>query len=164
SMSVTSDGAVSAARGVLARQAESLLLILIALWAGALWTVGFVVAPALFQLLPERALAGSVAGYLFQSVHWIAVVAGGYALLFALLRHGRQTFSLGVVWLVLVMLAIVAIGALGIQSIIADLRSGIAIDPVLRERFAMWHGVSSALYALSSVLAVVLVVKARKFF
>ena len=40
------------------RQAESLLLILVTLWAGALWTVGFVVAPALFKLIPDRAMAG----------------------------------------------------------------------------------------------------------
>lgn len=149
-------------RGLFARQTANLLVLLVTLWAGALWTVGFVVAPALFAMLPDRALAGTVAGHLFQSVHWIAVVAGGYVLLFALLRHGRDALRNGAVWLVVAMLAIVAIGALGIQPLIADLRGGMATAPELRERFAMWHGISSALYALSSVLAVVLVLRIRR--
>jgi hypothetical protein len=149
-------------RSVISRQAESLLLILVALWAGALWTTGFVVAPALFQLIPERALAGSIAGHLFQSVHWIAVVAGSYILLFALARHGRAALRQGVVWLVVAMLAIVAVGALGIQPHIAALRVGMAADAALQQRFALWHGISSALYALSSALAVVLVVRVRR--
>ncbi|MBA4741991.1 MAG: DUF4149 domain-containing protein [Azoarcus sp.] len=161
-MSVTSEAPGNIARGLLARQAGNLLLILVTLWAGALWTVGFVVAPTLFELLPERALAGAVAGYLFTSVHWIAAVAGGYVLAFALVRHGRAALRSGVVWLVVAMLAIVAIGALGIQPMIADLRSGIADDATLRDRFALWHGVSSALYALTCVLAVVLVLRVRR--
>jgi len=161
-MSATSEGAGGTARGILARQAANLLLILVTLWAGALWTVGFVVAPALFELLPERSLAGTVAGHLFTSVHWIAVVAGGYALIFALARHGRAALRASAVWLVIAMLAIVAIGALGIQPMIADMRSGIADDAALRDRFALWHGVSSALYALTSVLAVVLVLRVRR--
>lgn len=164
STSATSDGLTATARGLLARQAEALLLILVTLWAGALWTVGFLVAPTLFQWIPERALAGSIAGNLFASVHWIAVVAGAYVLSFALVRHGRAAARHGVVWLVVAMLVIVAVGALGIQPHIAELRNSMLADASLRERFAMWHGISSALYALSSVLAVVLVVKVRRLF
>jgi hypothetical protein len=150
-------------RSLIAGQAEGLLLILVALWAGALWTVGFIVAPALFQLIPERALAGSIAGQLFNSVHWVAVIAGGYVLLFAMMRHRREAVRRGTVWLVVAMLAIVAIGALGIQPHIAELRAAsMAGDAALYDRFRMWHGVSSALYVLSSMLAVVLVVKVRR--
>lgn len=161
-MSGISNSPGRVARNILLRQSENLLLILVAFWVGALWTTGFIVAPALFQLLPERELAGNVAGHLFQAVHWIAVVAGGYVLLFALLRHGQAAFRKGAVWLVLSMLVIVAVGALGLQPIIAELRPSLANDPDMRERFAMLHGASSMLYALSSVLAVVLMVKVRK--
>ncbi|HLW04399.1 MAG TPA: DUF4149 domain-containing protein [Azoarcus sp.] len=163
-MSVISDSPGRVARNIVVRQSENLLLILVAFWAGALWTTGFIVAPTLFQLLPERALAGSVAGHLFQSVHWIAVVAGGYVLLFALLRHGREAFTKSAVWLAFAMLVIVAIGALGLQPIIAELRLSLADNAEVRERFSMLHGISSMLYALSSVLAVVLLVKVRKLF
>src|SRR5690554_2125845 len=163
-MSAISDGPGRIMRGIFVRQAENLLLILVAFWAGALWTTGFIVAPTLFQLLPERALAGNVAGHLFQSVHWIAVVAGGYVLLFALLRHGRAAFTKGAVWLAFTMLVIVAVGALGLQPVIAELRPSLADNAEVRERFSMLHGISSMLYALSSVLAVVLLVKVRKLF
>lgn len=36
-------------------------LLLVAFWAGSLWTVCFVVAPALFQLIEERSVAGRLA-------------------------------------------------------------------------------------------------------
>lgn len=165
-MSATSEPSPSSSllRTAFARQAENLATILVTFWAGALWTVGFVVAPTLFELLPERSLAGSVAGQLFHSVHWIAVFAGAYVLLFALLRHRRGALRHMAVWLVLAMLAIVAIGALLIQPHVAELRSMLGTDEAARESFAMWHGVSSALYALSCVLAVMLVVKLKKLF
>lgn len=164
STSATPETPLATARSLIARQAEGLLLILVTLWAGALWTVGFVVAPALFRFIPERAMAGSIAGHLFVSVHWIAVIAGAYVLLFAVIRHGHAAVRHATVWLVVAMLTIVAIGALGIQPHVAELRIGMASDAALRERFAMWHGVSSALYALSSMLAVVLVVRVRRLF
>ena len=40
----------------------SLERILLTLWVGSLWVVGFVVAPVLFAELDDRALAGSTAG------------------------------------------------------------------------------------------------------
>lgn len=43
-----------------------IVFLLVAFWAGSLWTVCFVVAPALFRLLDERAAAGRLAAALFH--------------------------------------------------------------------------------------------------
>ena len=63
---------------------------------------------------------------------------------------------------VVAMLALVAISALMVQPLIAGLRAEMLVDAAARERFAFWHAVSSALYALTSVLAVILVVRVRR--
>ena len=157
STSATSEASLGAIlRGVLTRQIDNLLLALVVFWAGALWTVGFVVAPVLFELISERALAGSIAGRLFHSTWWISYVVGACVLLHALARGAARS---AVFWLAAAMIALSLISALGIQPQIAELRANMGADEALRARFAMWHGVSSMLYAVQSVLAVVLVVK-----
>lgn len=145
-------------RSLIGRQADNFLLVLVTLWAGALWTVGFIVAPTLFDMLSERALAGSIAGRLFQTVNWIGLAVGGYVLLHAVVRDGAAALYARRVWLVVAMLSLVLVSAFGIQPLIAELRTEMLADPELRARFATWHGVSSALYVLQSALALMLVV------
>ena len=143
-------------RGLVVRQLDNLVLVLVVFWAGALWTVGFVVAPVLFELIPERALAGSIAGRLFQSTWWISFFVGGCVLAHGLARGALRS---AVCWIAAVMVVLALVSAFGIQPQIAELRSAMAVDEALRARFAMWHGVSSMLYAVQSMLAVVLVLR-----
>ena len=49
--------------------------ILLTLWVGSLWVVGFVVAPLLFAELHDRALAGSTAGTLFTVTSYIGLAS-----------------------------------------------------------------------------------------
>ncbi|MES2016126.1 MAG: DUF4149 domain-containing protein, partial [Pseudomonadota bacterium] len=48
-------------------------LLLITLWAGSLWTIGYVVAPTLFATLHDRVLAGVIAGSMFTSQAWLSM-------------------------------------------------------------------------------------------
>ena len=41
-------------------------LLVAAIWAGSLWTVGYLVAPTLFASF-DRVLAGSIAGLMFHA-------------------------------------------------------------------------------------------------
>ena len=43
------------------RLAEHLYSIVITLWVGALWAIGYMAAPTLFHVLDDRALAGKLA-------------------------------------------------------------------------------------------------------
>ena len=40
--------------------------ILLTIWVGAMWSVGYIVAPVLFQML-DKPVAGNVAGQLFPT-------------------------------------------------------------------------------------------------
>lgn len=134
----------------------------ITLWVGGLWAIGYVVAPTLFHELPaNRALAGSLAGNLFAVIAWVGIGCGVYLMLFLLLRRGLAAFRSGVFWLVLLMLLLTLAGHFGVQPVMAQLKTEAlpreVMESVLRDRFARWHGVSSVLYLIQSLLGAALV-------
>ena len=53
--------------------ADALQSITVTLWVGGQWAIGFIVAPLLFARLPDRALAGMLAGKLFTIVAFIGI-------------------------------------------------------------------------------------------
>lgn len=142
-----------------------LRVLIVTFWVGSMWTVGYLVAPTLFATLPERALAGNIAGSLFRIEAWVSIVCG--LLLLGLLvwdRHfEHRRFCLITV---LLMLACVTLGHFGLQPFMAELRESAALnggvmDDARRSRFGMLHGVASLFYLLQSAMAVALVLRAR---
>jgi len=147
------------------RIAAGLFVLCVTLWAGALWTIGFIVAPTLFAALPDRALAGDLAGRLFALTGWLGLGCGAYLLIFLLMRDGRRAWRSGCLWLVLVMLGCTLASQFGIQPLLASLKAQAwpreVMQSVMRDRFATWHGISSIVYVVQSLLAVALVLLAR---
>jgi hypothetical protein len=141
--------------------ADSLYLVAVTLWVGGLWAIGYGAAPTLFATLNDRALAGELAGRLFAVMAWIGIGCAAYLLLFLMLRRGWGALKSGVFWLVLAMLALTAAGHFGIQPILAQLKAEAiprsVMESVLRNRFVAWHGVSSGLYLIQSLLGLALV-------
>lgn len=148
------------------RLSDRLAVVLVTLWAGAMWSVGYMVAPTLFGMLADRTLAGNVAGRLFALVGWLGMGVAAYLLLMMALRLGWQAFRRGLFWLVVLMLALTAASQFGIQPLMAGLKASAlpadVMNSPLRDRFATWHGVSSVLYLVQSVLALVLVLGVRR--
>ena len=144
------------------RLAEHLYSIVIVLWVGAMWAVGYLVAPTLFHMLDDRMLAGKVAGQLFTYVAWLGMAVAAYLLVFVALRRESGAFRNSVFWIVLVMLALTVAGYFGIQPILNQLKADSfpreVMESALRNRFAVWHGVSSIVYLVQSVLGLLLVV------
>ncbi len=144
------------------RIADALQSILATLWVGGMWAIGYIVAPVLFSRLGDRALAGLVAGKLFSLIAWIGIASAVYLLVFRLVRYGSAVFRQGVFWIVLLMLVLVCAGEFGIQPIMAALKEEAlpkqVMESVLRDRFAAWHGVSSVLYIIQSLLGAAMVV------
>ena len=64
------------------RFAEALQSIAATLWVGAMWGIGYIVAPLLFSRLGDRALAGLIAGKLFSLIAWVGIACAIYLLLF----------------------------------------------------------------------------------
>lgn len=140
---------------------ESLYFIAITLWVGGMWAIGYMAAPVLFSSLGDRQLAGVIAGKLFALIGWIGLGCAAYLLIFLLARRGSKFFKSSVFWLVLLMALMVAASQFGIQPLMAQLKSDAlpreVMESVLRDRFATWHGVSSILYLVQSMLGLWLV-------
>lgn len=122
--------------------------IVLTLWVGSLWTVGYLVAPTLFATLEDRALAGTIAGRLFRIESWLGLACGLLLLLAWLPRRGLRDMA---VRAVLVMVALTAAGEFVLHPAIAAARG----DP--EASFALLHGASSLLYLATSAIGLFLV-------
>lgn len=142
--------------------ADALQLMTATLWVGGLWVIGFVVAPVLFATLPDRALAGLLAGKFFSLIAWIGIACAVYLLVYRLARDGAGALRQGLFWTVLLMLVLTLAGEFGVQPVLAALKEQAlpkqVMESVLRDRFATWHGVASGLYVIQSVLGAALVI------
>jgi hypothetical protein len=139
-------------------------LLVTTLWAGSLWTVGYLVAPILFSTLSDRVLAGSIAGSIFRIEAWLSVGCGLVLLVMVVFDDAsRERRSL--LRLIVVMLLCVVVGYFGLQPWMAALREAAGPSGVMegaaRTQFGILHGVASLIYLFQSVLALVLVLKVR---
>ena len=140
-------------------------LLLAALWAGSVWGVSYLAAPSAFAVL-DSTQAGNVVGVMLTRSAWLAIAL---AVLLALLvaRAGdldarRRRWLYGVI---AGMLACSLVVYLGLQPMMAAIReaagpAGVRASPQWGT-FAALHGVSQVLYQVESILAAILVVKAR---
>ena len=141
---------------------EALYFAIITLWVGGLWAIGYLVAPVLFASLGDRQLAGMLAGKLFALIGWVGLGSATYLLVFLISRGGGRVFRSSIFWLVVLMALLTAASQFGIQPLMAQLKLDAlpreVMESVLRDRFATWHGVSSILYLVQSLLGLWLVV------
>ena len=145
--------------------ASRVRLLLAALWAGSLWTIGYVVAPTLFLSLHDNIQAGTIVGFLLRSEAWLAIACA--VILYLLVKFSaieparKRTLSL----LIVAMLACALVIYVGLQPAMAKLKeaagaAGLAGTPQGRQ-FGILHGVSQLVYLVESVLGGVLLVKMR---
>jgi uncharacterized protein DUF4149 len=143
------------------RITEGLHWLAVTAWVGALWSIGLLVAPTLFQFVPDRVLAGSIAGRLFTYTALLGIGCGLYLLLFRLARFGSHALRHAFFWVALLMLVLSLVGQFGVQPILEGLRQQAfpkqVAETVLRDRFATWHGVAGVLLVLQCALGVALV-------
>lgn len=135
----------------------------VALWVGGLWAVGYLVAPTLFYTLDDRVLAGNLAGRMFSHMGWVGMVCGAWLLLFRLSRFGGAALKQAFFWIALVMLLLSLAQQFGIQPLMQQLKDQAmpkdVMESLFRDRFATWHGVSSAIYLIESLLGLALAAK-----
>jgi hypothetical protein len=140
---------------------EALYAIALTLWVGGMWVIGGVVAPTLFHVLPDRALAGMVAGRLFAYIAWIGFGCAAYIVLFRLVRFGAGALKHAAFWLTVVMLVLALAGEFGVQPILSGLKAQAlpkeVMESIFRDRFSTWHGVASVLYVIECALGLLLV-------
>ncbi len=153
-------------------------LLVATLWAGSLWTVGYLAAPTLFATLSDRVLAGTIAASLFNIEAWLSIAcalamlvliwlgngaaAGGGIFASAAANSAAQARRM-VVAIVVAMLGCTLIMHFGLQPVMASLRAaagpGGVMDAAAKNQFGVLHGIASGVYLVQSLLAAWLVVK-----
>jgi hypothetical protein len=145
--------------------AVSARLLIATLWCGSLWTIGYLVAPALFATLPDRVLAGTIAGSLFRIEAWLSIGAGIVLIGLNKLQPLDAARDKKRLMLIAAMLACTLGGYFGLQPFMAALRESAGPGGVMasdvRMQFGILHGIASALYLIESVLAAGLMLSLR---
>jgi hypothetical protein len=132
-------------------------------WVGGLWAVGYLAVPTLFHAQPDKQLAGMLAGQMFVALGYVGIVCGVYLLLYRFLTSGKAAFRETLFIVIAAMLLISLLIQFGIQPLMADLKIQALPLDVMRstfaEQFKMWHGISSILYLVQSLLGALLVIR-----
>ena len=68
-----------------------LRVVVATLWAGSLWTIGYLVAPTLFATLADRVLAGTIAASLFNNLAWLSIACAVVMLVLIWVSKGTET-------------------------------------------------------------------------
>lgn len=129
--------------------------ILLTLWVGGLWAIGYIAAPTLFAMLDDRKLAGALAGQMFHIISYIGLVCGVLLLISLLKRAGIHWR----IWVIVTMVALVACGEFILQPMMESLKTqGLVEGSAIKKQFGMLHGVASIIYLAESLLGLSLVV------
>jgi hypothetical protein len=135
-------------------------------WAGGLWAIGYIAVTILFRAQPDKQLAGMLSGQMLTMMGYIGIVCGVYLLLYRLAISGKAAVREWMFWLVTAMLVITLLLQFGIYPLMADIKlqahSPDVMQSALAPRFRMWHGISSILYLVESLLGAALVIKSLR--
>jgi len=131
--------------------------LLLTLWVGATWAIGYLAVPILFASLEDRMLAGALAGKMFHAEALLGLLAGGLLALTLALQAGSRWLADKRLWLIAAMLLLTAVGAFVLQPQMAALKAAGLPDDLAGSDFARLHGIASALYLLRSGLGLALV-------
>ncbi len=133
--------------------------LLLTLWIGGMWTVGYIVTPTLFHMLDDRMVAGRIAGQLFTILSYIGLLSGTVLLLAQWLKSTGNKLQNWRLWVLLVMVVIVLLGQFVIQPMMVELKSaGLVPGSHAAASFGRLHGISSILFMVNSLLGLVLVI------
>jgi len=142
---------------------QQLATLTITAWVGGLWTIGYLAVPILFQAQPDRQLAGMLASKMFETLGYVGIVCATYLLLYRWMAVGKQLLRDRDALIVVVMLSITLANLCYIQPLMADLKiQSLPLDVMqsgFAPQFKIWHGISSILYLIESLLGAWLVIR-----
>ena len=129
--------------------------ILLTLWVGGLWAIGYIAAPTLFAMLDDRKLAGALAGQMFHIISYIGLICGVLLFISLIKRIGMNWR----IWVIATMVGLVACGEFVLQPMMESLKAqGLVEGSAVKKQFGMLHGVASIIYLIESLLGLSLVV------
>lgn len=122
-------------------------------WVGSLWTIGYVAVPTLFATLPDKNMAGSLAGQLFF-VEACITIACAFLLTGVSWHQSRRVSRL-----VLAMLLCTVVGYFFLHPLLADMHDPSQIYSLQPRHFELWHGLASFIYLIQSILGAFLILR-----
>ena len=129
-----------------------LAAVVLTLWAGSLWTICAIAAPAAFAVL-DRPAAGRLAGTLFRIETWLGF-ACAMLLFIAAVVQKPLAVRIGPPWLIAATAAAPLLSDLVLSPMMASARA--ANDMA---RFGMLHGLSAILFVAAALGALALVLR-----
>ncbi len=138
---------------------QKITALLLAIWLGTQLSSGYLVAPVLFNTLP-KIQAGDIAGQIFHLVSYLGVVALLALVLNLKYVYNRLFLKNNKTRLALFVLFLIAINEWLVTPVIVALKTGQShwLALLLSNNFGVWHGISSSIYLLVSILGLVLFV------
>lgn len=133
--------------------------ILLTIWIGGMWAIGFIVAPTLFSIIDDRALAGTIAGRLFLIINFIGIFCSVTLLSAQIIQFGKKCLAKThwQNWVLILMLFIILTGQFVLQPMMSEMREVGLVGEVARD-FGRLHGVSFTLFLINSLGGLVLIV------
>lgn len=122
--------------------------VLLTLWVGGLWAIGYIAAPTLFSVLDDKSLAGNLAGQMFHIISYIGLLCGTL-LMISVFQRNRLQWQF---WVLLLMLVLVASSEFILQPMMAELKAqGLLEGSPIKKQFGILHGVASTIYLVVSL-------------
>lgn len=126
----------------------------LAAWGGALAATGGLAAPMLFRVLPERALAGLVAGELFRLITWVSIACALLAWGIPGARGAARSVERQLVFVPAALLA-------GNEWLLRPVLQAARVAGQVTPAFIAWHALSAALYGVATLVVAVLAWRER---
>lgn len=136
--------------------------LLLTLWVGSLWAIGYLAVPMAFATLGDITLAGNYAGKLFSAVNILGLGCGAVLLISSFISHGKQAAKYWRFWVLLLMVVLTLVFSCYLQPEIAEIKQLTSQDDAILERFALFHVISKNLYLIVSLLGLALVISSDK--
>jgi hypothetical protein len=129
--------------------------ILLTIWVGGMWAIGYIVAPVLFQML-DKPVAGTVAGQLFSIISYVGIFSAAALIINILVQQGFSSRHWQL-WTIIIMLAVIIISQFVLQPMMAELKA-VGLTGENKAQFGQLHGIASVLFLMNSLAGLALVV------
>lgn len=129
--------------------------ILLTIWVGGMWTIGYIVTPVLFQML-DKPGAGNVAVQLFSIISYIGLFSATALIINILAQYGFNTRHWQL-WTLLTMFGVIIITEFVLQPMMLELKD-MGLSGANATQFGRLHGVASVLFLMNSLAGLALLV------
>lgn len=137
--------------------------LLLTLWVGGLWAIGYLAVPMAFASLGDVSLAGEYAGKLFSAINLLGLGCGLVLIVAKLIQYKKNVMQMWRFWILVLMVIITLMFSFYLQPQIAELKQlDWQENQQLLDQFSLLHVISKNLYLILSLLGLTLVLSTDK--